>query len=840
MADDGLLLNFAPDRLSSNHKPVFKGGHWKDRLQARRSLEGQRRKIQRFKDLSDANATPTRQRTPITRTDAQSEQLSQPPPAKRQKPNAPITHHAKSSNTNTEVISSLFTSNPTAKATAVLQPQQEASDLSPSNAPLPEGASHFTSLGLDPKIATHLLTSLHLKTPTAIQKEAITQLLKDDTDAFIQAETGSGKTLAYCLPIIQRLMALKVCEEKAIDRTSGLFAIILSPTRELAKQIDATLAALLRRVPWIVHGTVTGGATKNHEKAKIRKGLNILVATPGRLADHLDNTKVLNVSDVRWVVLDEGDRLVELGFEDEIRTLVTALDKIPGVGQEDRKKVAIAGLPKKRTTVLCSATMKMGVQRLGEISLKDAVLIKVDPVLGTSKPVLENSDPSQSAIAATIDAVTADRGRERPFLAPAQLKQSYLIAPAKQRLVALMALLRWTFARRGSVMKAIVFFSCADSVDFHFEIFGKKDNGSEINEDASMSKSRSSDLKRQETSVSQKTSKAHAEPSGSRSPGASLTGSSSQSSAKDSYPIPTTTSSPTLSSQQNSDIRIFKLHGSLPQSLRTSTLAAFTKTANPAILFCTDVISRGLDLPNIDLVIEYDPPFSSDDHLHRVGRTARAGREGRAVCFLMPGPEEGYVEVLKAGAGKGVVKGEVTEEILRKGFASYIDKTPMSSHSEQAEKKNWDERATNWQLDVERWVVDDEKVAEKARKAYVSHVRAYATHVVKERELFDVKGLHLGHLAKAFALREKPGSMGRGQVGSKGAGERTKANRNGSNASREKANGASEAVTTSRERVRPDWRGNRESPVTDGKDAARKMRAKMKEHMASASEFNIG
>lgn len=854
MADDGLLLNFAVDERSSNHKPVFKGGHWKDRLQAKRSLESQRRKSQRFKELSDANATPTQERRSITRNNAQSDELSQPPPAKRQKPNVSITSHARPANTNTEVISSLFTFNPTAKASAVPQPEQEASDLSPSNAPLPEGASHFTSLGLDPKIASHLLTSLHLKMPTAIQKEAITQLLKDDTDAFIQAETGSGKTLAYCLPIMQRLMALKVGgERKAIDRTSGLFAIILSPTRELAKQIDATLAALLRRVPWTVHGTVTGGATKNHEKAKIRKGLNILVATPGRLADHLDNTKVLDVSSVRWVVLDEGDRLVELGFEDEIRTLVTALDKIPGVGagnghkedptssrQENRNQVAIVGLPKKRTTVLCSATMKMGVQRLGEISLKDAVLIKVDPALRTSKPVPENSDPSQSTAAVATDGVIEDGGKERPFLAPAQLKQSYLMVPAKQRLVALMALLRWTFARRGSVMKAIVFFSCADSVDFHFETFGKTDMGSEVKEEVFLSKSRSSNSKRKESHVSQKSSKELGEPSRSLSQGSPLTGSSSQSLAKDSYALPTTTFSRTLSSQQNPDIRIYKLHGSLLQSLRTSTLAAFTKTADPAILFCTDVISRGLDLPNIELVIEYDPPFSSDDHLHRVGRTARAGREGRAICFLMPGPEEGYVEVLKAGAGKGVVKGEVTEEILRKGFASYIDKGPTLSHAEQAEQKNWDERATDWQLDVEQWVIDDEKVAEKARKAYASHVRAYATHVVKEREMFDVKGLQLGHLAKAFALREKPGSMGRGGVGSKGTGKRTKANPNGSNVLREKANGNSEAITASREKVRPDWRGDPEPSMTDGKDAARKMRAKMKEHMASASEFNIG
>src|SRR6201999_4382476 len=95
-------------------------------------------------------------------------------------------------------------------------------------------------------------------------------------------------------------------------------------------------------------------------------------------------------------------------------------------------------------------------------------------------------------------------------------------------------------------------------------------------------------------------------------------------------------------------LTIYKLHGSLPQSVRTSIVNTFGHSTEPSLLISTDVASRGSDLPYLDLVIEYDPAFSSEDHLHRIGRTARLGRDGRAVIFLLPGKEEGYISVLKS------------------------------------------------------------------------------------------------------------------------------------------------------------------------------------------------
>ena len=195
------------------------------------------------------------------------------------------------------------------------------------------------------------------------------------------------------------------------------------------------------------------------------------------------------------------------------------------------------------------------------------------------------------------------------------------------------------------------------------------------------------------------------------------------------------------------------------------------------------------------------------------------------MIFLMPGGEEGYVEVLKAGYKDGIgrVARSESAEILKKGFEG----KPSRGGG------NWEAQATEWQLAVERWVLDDQKAGEMARRAFVSHVRAYATHVAKERGMFDVKGLHLGHLAKAFALRERPGNMGRGG----GGGENASMRRGQGGEKRKVGEGG---VSGGGGGANPSWRDDTEVEVADGRDAVRKMRAKMKEHMAVAGEFNIG
>ena len=662
-----------------------------------------------------------------------------------------------------QVISSLFSFNPSSKTTFE-EPTEAAEPAKPSNAPLTEEMATFTNLGLSRRLAAHLSTKLEMKTPTAIQKAAIPQMVKDDSDAFIQAETGSGKTLAYLLPIVERILAMST-EGVQVHRDSGLFAVVLAPTRELCKQIAAVLEKVLRCAPWIVGTTVIGGESKQSEKARLRKGVNILIATPGRLADHLDNTEVLNVSTVRWLVLDEGDRLMELGFEDEIKGIVEKIGR-RNLTMEKRNGLDLKALPRRRVTVLCSATMKMNVQRLGEISLKDAVHII--------------ADPSEEETAK--DKADGTEGDDKAFSAPAQLKQAYAVVPAKLRLVTLTAILKRAFARRGSVMKAIVFISCADSVDFHFSLFSRPVEAAAENGEAPAEAPK---IKKSELT---KETIAHGI---------------------------------AFSSSTNSVI-LHKLHGSLAQNIRSATLKAFTDSTEPAVLICTDVASRGLDLPNVDYVIEYDPPFSADDHLHRVGRTARAGRDGRALIFLLPGDEEEYVSILASGYrdGKKSLTHNTAEDLLRKGFGGT--------------GREWEDRATEWQLEVERWTLESPKYLEMARRGFQSHIRAYATHVANERHIFNMQTLHLGHLAKAFALRDKPGSI---KVPGLRPAKMTKADR--SVAARKARRGELEDKAPEGERVRKQRKRELDLPTVDKDDVARRMKRKMQEHMASAREFNI-
>ena len=662
-----------------------------------------------------------------------------------------------------QIVSSLFSFNPKSK-TSLEDVAGETEPAKPSNAPLTPEISDFTALGISRRLAAHLSTKLEMQTPTAIQKATIPQMIGDDSDTFIQAETGSGKTLAYLLPIVARIMAISEKDGK-IHRDSGLFAVVLAPTRELCKQIATVLEKILRCAPWIVGTTVIGGESKQSEKARLRKGVNILIATPGRLADHLDNTEVLNVSTVRWLVLDEGDRLMELGFEDEIKGIVEKIRR-RRLDIDERNGLSLAALPQRRVTVLCSATMKMNVQRLGEISLKDAVHIQ--------------SDPMEDAARNKTNGVEAD---DRAFSAPAQLKQAFALVPAKMRLVTLTAILKRAFVRRGSVMKAIVFISCADSVDFHFTLFSRP---LEVSSEAGDAAGGPHQINKTELT-------------------------------KDTIAI-----GAAFSSIEN-QVLLYRLHGSLTQNVRTATLKAFAESSEPCVMICTDVASRGLDLPNVDYVIEYDPPFSADDHLHRVGRTARAGRDGRALIFLMPGNEEEYVSVLASGYqdGKKSLEHNTAEELLRKGFGG-------TGHE-------WEGRATQWQLEVERWTLESPKYLEMARRGFQSHIRAYATHVANERHIFNMQKLHLGHLAKAFALRDKPGSI---KVPGLRPRKMTKADR--SVAARKAKRGEVEDQATDSERVRKQRKMEMDIPTNDGKEAAKRMKMKMKEHMSASIEFNIG
>lgn len=750
-----MLLNFqlGPEPLKRQVK--FTGGRWRDRKRAEQSARNAStgRPRPADDDAEPAERAPKRQRFDGDGAAPRLPFKSRPSFGGGREGGHESGGHG-GHHSGKQVVSRLFSSNP-AQKTTVEREEKEWTAPEATNAPLSDVAN-FGTLSLASRLVDEL-TKMGLERPTAIQQKVIPHLLSDSGDAFVQAETGSGKTFSYLLPMLHRVLQLSG-EGKQIHRDSGVFGIIVSPTRELAKQTHTVLEQLIRPFPWLVSTAITGGESKKAEKSRIRKGVNFVVATPGRLADHIDNTKALTLSTVRWLILDEGDRLMDLGFEEDLKKAVDTLKRVE-VAQKTPNGTPLDSLPERRVTVLCSATMKMNVQKLGEMSLADATFLAAEK--GEDEPNHE-----QAALKA-----------------PAQLHQSYTITPAKLRLVTLISHLRSVFSRRGRTMKVIVFLSCADSVDFHYELLRdpkKMELPETVSKDAEL--------------VSKTVSKA-------------------------AY----------MTSPASPEVILHRMHGSLSQPVRTATIRSFSACKQPSVLITTDVSSRGLDIPSVDLVIEYDPAFSFSDHIHRVGRTARAGRAGDATLFLLPGSEEGYIELLKTSAPPTP---QSYESVLERGLMSKME-FPVETSAAPSAGQSYHDKAETMQLHFEQRILIDTRLLELARNGFKSHIRAYATHTKEERKHFDMTELHLGHTAKSFGLREPPGGIG------SGIDRKTKKNHKGG---RDNKNSNKKGGPSTKSAAAPSApSASRDEGGMDERSAQALLRRKSMMLMrAGADEFNIG
>ena len=211
------------------------------------------------------------------------------------------------------------------------------------------------SQSLHPRII-QALSSKHfqLEKPTLIQSRAL-QAFSADTNSnnniLLQSETGSGKTLAYLLPILQQLGVNLDGSLNKIDRSAGgTRCVILCPTRELALQTMHVLERLCANTfGWIIPGCLFGEEKRKSEKARIRKGISILVATPGRLLDHLTRTDALLISlkgKLKWLVLDEADRLMDMGLGEQVKQIVQRIQaNQSGAGVTWRSVLVSATVP---------------------------------------------------------------------------------------------------------------------------------------------------------------------------------------------------------------------------------------------------------------------------------------------------------------------------------------------------------------------------------------------------------------------------------------------------------------------------------------------------------------
>lgn len=523
---------------------------------------------------------------------------------------------------------------------------------------VPEDAKNFPNLGVQSELAAHL-ESLGFQTPTETQKKMLPPLLHGE-DVMANAPTGSGKTLAFLLPAVQAL----ICKEKRVHRNEGTYALVICPTRELCLQIWEVLSLLLKNYHWIVGGMVMGGENRNKEKARLRKGINIVVGTPGRLKDHLENTSAWKVESLQLLVLDEADRLLDLGFEETLTAILNTLSK--KIGSRRRWQ-----------SCLCSATLHAGVRSLAEHSLKEPCLVgiathEVSTAQDTLSGAMENLRKAGNPGAV---------GPTEQFNIPDTLEQFYVQVPCKLRFCALLALLH-RYVR--SNFKVVVFFNSCDGVEFAGRVLRELAAGpAQENKEALL------------------------------------------------------------------ECPVITLHGNLTQPERTSAFFKFTN-CKCGVLLSTDVAARGLDFPTLDASVQFDPPGEPAEYVHRIGRTARMGRKGKSVLFLLPS-EQPYLLKLK----------EYNLQISKLDAVKLLDALPGFRPCTGIVYADQHPAANALLRRLEVSVAMDRDARRLSKDAFGSYIRAYCTYPKSLKEIFHVKNLHLGHVAASFGLKEPPAKIGK-------------------------------------------------------------------------------
>ncbi|XP_065551998.1 probable ATP-dependent RNA helicase DDX31 isoform X1 [Lathamus discolor] len=523
----------------------------------------------------------------------------------------------------------------------------------------------FSQLDLHPHLISTINTVLKISSMTSVQKQTIPVLLQGK-DALVRSQTGSGKTLAYGIPLVQSLQGM----ESKIQRSDGPYALILVPTRELALQSFDTMQKLLKPFAWIVPGVLMGGEKRKSEKARLRKGINILISTPGRLVDHIKSTECIHFRCTQWLIIDEADRILDLGFEKDVTVILNALNA-------ERET---------RQNVLLSATLTEGVTRLADISLNDPISISI-------------ADETQIRPASQMDgqaSSSSNRVEQENFAVPEKLKQYVMVVPSKLRLVTLAAFIleKCKFEKHH---KMIIFFSSCEQVEFYYELLLKVLSGGLESEQ------------------------------------------------------------PEHSSLSSAHLRFLRLHGNMEQEERTEVFQEFLKSKT-GILLCTDVAARGLDLPQVTWIVQYNAPASPAEYIHRIGRTARIGCHGNSLLVLAPSEAE-YVSLLASH------KINVSEIKMEKVLSSLMKDDrfklhrPRRKQSCSTDPQEVRERATVLQTKFEDHVHSSEGTVRWAKKALQSFLCAYTTYPRNLKHIFHIRSLHLGHLAKSFGLRDAPQNL---------------------------------------------------------------------------------
>ena len=362
----------------------------------------------------------------------------------------------------------------------------------------------FKDLGL----SQALLNAIERKgyeTPSPIQEKCIPVVL-EGKDVLASAQTGTGKTAGFALPMLQQLA------ERPIKHNRPVRALILTPTRELAAQVLEDVNDFGKAVDMRA-AVIFGGVSQVPQVKAIRNGVDVLVATPGRLLDLIDQ-RLLSLSNVEILVLDEADRMLDMGFLRDIKRV-------------------LALLPERRQNLLFSATFSKDIKKLAQSFLHNPVMVEATPENTTVEKIEQRT-------------IRVDKAKKTELTIK-------LIAEGKWQQV-----LIFTRTKHGA------------------------------------------------NRLAEKLDKAK--------------------------------------------ISSAAIHGNKTQNARTKALAGF-KNGNVRVLVATDIAARGLDIPLLPHVVNYELPNIPEDYVHRIGRTGRAGASGEAIS-LVGGDEVDYVKAIEKLLGE--------------------------------------------------------------------------------------------------------------------------------------------------------------------------------------------
>ncbi|KAG9317277.1 DEAD-domain-containing protein [Chiua virens] len=475
-------------------------------------------------------------------------------------------------------------------------------------------------------------------------------------DVVVEAVTGSGKTLAFVVPVLERLI-----RRESKLRSNEVGALVISPTRELATQIHSVFSLFLSAQPSppcmdepastdtpkpvypppLLLVSSDESSPAQDVQRFLETSADIVIGTPGRMEEFLlgRGKTLVSIKELEMLVLDEADRLLDLGFQNTLTRIITHL-------------------PKQRRTGLFSATMTDAdaLSELVRVGLRNPARIIVKVQSKKAKRIT-GGKPGEVI-------------EERRI--PAGLQNYYINCRASEKLVQLVRVIEHEVSSHQASHFIVYFATCA-CVDYFYRVLPKL--------------------------------------------------------------LP-------------SNSKLFSLHGHLLPAARTRALSAFSSSlsslSSASILLATDVAARGLDIPHVDVVLQFDPPVDPKAFSHRCGRTARAGRSGRAYVFLV-GREIEYIGTLSCRCAR-----------------SPFENTPLSTQVASSQRRTRArvrpsqtiQAVASYQSQIRDTVLTDRALNDKATKGFVSFVRAYSNH--EASYIFRIKDLDLVGVAKSFGLLRLP------------------------------------------------------------------------------------